>query len=57
MSELSRQNVEVRRYGACDDDIMLCGLRLVWREFCSEIFIDLSIRYQYQITESHTSSL
>jgi hypothetical protein len=27
---------------------MICGLRLVWREFCSEIFIDLSIRYQYQ---------
>ena len=28
--------------------IMLCGLRLVWRKFCSEILFDLSIRYQYQ---------
>ena len=26
---------------------MLCGLRLVWHKFCSEIYTDLSIRYQY----------
>ena len=26
---------------------MLCVLRLVWHEFCSKIFSDLSIRYQY----------
>ncbi len=28
---------------------MLCGLRLVWRKFCSEILIDLPIRYQYEL--------
>ena len=27
--------------------IMLCGLCLVWRKFCSEIFFNLSIRYSY----------
>ena len=27
---------------------MLCGLRLVWREFFSEIFLELSIRNQYE---------
>ena len=26
---------------------MLCGLRLVWRKFSSEIFIDLPISFQY----------
>ena len=40
--------------------IMLCGLRLVWCKFCSETFIDLSIRYQYQLSiftgsENHAS--
>ena len=30
--------------------IMLCGLRLVWRNSASEIFLKLSIRNQYNMT-------
>jgi len=45
VSELSRQYVEVRRYGACDDDIIRCGRRLVWRNSDPEIFPKLFIKY------------
>ena len=37
--------------------IMLCGLRLVWHEFFSEIFLDLSIRYQYDSKNRQNGSI
>ena len=47
VSELSSRLTEARRYEACEDDIMLCGLRLVCRKFCLEIH--LLILYYYSI--------
>ena len=44
VSELSSRLTEARRYAACEDDIMLCGLRLVWRKFCSEIHLLILLR-------------